>query len=182
MIRLIFALRARSSCGQKRPVVIPILTLFGLGLIALPALDSHTPLIVWNASASACIGLYRVLAGAATRGDLVLIHTPDSIRQLADERGYLPANVPMLKRIAGANGDIVCAAGNAIFINGRLVADRLMSDGLGRPLPHWSGCHLLSTGEAFLLMEGVTNSFDSRYFGPITTSAIIGRLAPLWVD
>jgi conjugative transfer signal peptidase TraF len=161
--------------------VIPISTLFGLGLLALPALDFHAPLLVWNASASAPIGLYSVVAGAAMRGDLVLVHTPDLIRQMADERRYLPANVPMIKRIAGTKGDVICAVGDAIFINGRLVADRLASDGLGRLLPRWGGCHLLNGDEVFLLMEDVTNSFDGRYFGPVRTSAIIAKLAPLWV-
>ena len=182
MIRPTFAPGSLSSRRHKRGVLIPILTPFGLGLIALPALDFHAPLLVWNANASAPIGLYRVLAGAATRGDLVLVYTPDSIRQMANERRYLPANVPMIKRIAGTKGDVICAVGDAIFINGRLVAERLVSDGLGRLLSRWGGCDLLNGDEAFLLIEGVANSFDSRYFGPVRTRAIIAKLAPLWVD
>ena len=93
--------------------------------------------------------------------------TPDSVRQLADERRYLPVNVALIKRILGAKGDIVCAVGDVIFINDRLVVNRLMSDRLGRTLPRWSGCHLLDTDEAFLLMEDVSGSFDSRYFGSV---------------
>src|SRR5437016_5115480 len=77
---------------------IPILGVFVLALIGLNAFDSHAPLLVWNTSASAPIGLYRVLSGAAVRGDLVLVHTPDSIRKLADERRYLAYNVPLIKR------------------------------------------------------------------------------------
>ena len=182
MIQPMFMDGEQSRRRRKGPCAIPILTLFGLGLIGLVAFDRHTPLLVWNASASAPIGLYRVLPGAAIRGDLVLVHTPDSIRQLAHERRYLPANVPLIKRISGVKRDSICAAGDMIFINGRLVADRLMSDRLGRPLPRWSGCHRLDTGEVFLLMADVSDSFDSRYFGPITTTAIIGRLIPVWVE
>jgi conjugative transfer signal peptidase TraF len=137
---------------------------------------------VWNAGASAPIGLYRVLPGKLVCGDLVLVHTPESVRHLAAERGYLPLNVLLVKRVAAAGGDVVCAAGDAISINGRVVAKRLARDRLGRPLPAWSGCHLLDDGEAFLLMEGVSDSFDGRYFGPVPTAAIIGRLAPLWVE
>jgi type IV secretory pathway protease TraF len=39
---------------------------------------------------------------------------------------------------------------------------------------------MLQAGEVFLLMEGVPDSFDGRYFGPVTTAAIVGRLVPLW--
>jgi conjugative transfer signal peptidase TraF len=167
---------------RRRPRAVLALTLFGLGLIGLATLARPAPSLVWNASASAPIGLYRVLPENAARGDLVLVRTPNSVRQLAAERGYLPSNVPLVKRIVAGSGDLVCAAGDAISINGRVVAERLARDRLGRPLPTWSGCHLLDSGEAFLLMEGRADSFDSRYFGPVPTPAIIGRLVPLWVE
>jgi conjugative transfer signal peptidase TraF len=140
------------------------------------------PWLVWNASASAPIGLYRVLPGNAVRGDLVLVRTPCSIRQLAAERGYLPRDVPLVKRVAAQGGDVVCTAANVIFVNGRVVAERLARDRLGRPLPGWSGCQTLQPDDVFLLMDGVTDSFDGRYFGAVPTAAIIGRLAPLWIE
>ena len=108
--------------------------------------------------------------------------TPDSVRTLAAERGYLPVNVPLVKRIVGVGGDIICAIGDAISINGRPVATRLQRDRFGRPLPSWSGCRRLGDGEVFLLMEGVADSFDGRYFGPVPASSIIGRLVPLWTE
>ncbi|MDX3966814.1 MAG: S26 family signal peptidase [Bradyrhizobium sp.] len=172
----------RRRRGRRRPRAVLALSLLGLGLIGLAALDRPVPWLVWNASPSAPIGLYRVLLGKPVRGDLVLAHTPESVRKLAAERGYLPLNVPLVKRVAAAGGDIVCAIDDAISINDRVVAERLTRDRLGRPLPSWSGCHLLDGGEAFLLMEGRADSFDSRYFGPVPTATIIGRLAPLWVE
>ena len=167
---------------RRRPRAILALALLGLGLIGLAMLARPAPWLVWNASASAPIGLYRVLPGTPVRGDLVLVHTPESVRQLAAARGYLPANVPLVKRIVAQGGDVVCAADDAISINSRIVAERMVRDRLGRPLPSWSGCHLLHSGEAFLLMVGRADSFDSRYFGPIPTAAIIARLVPLWVE
>lgn len=182
MIEQVFRHTQRPRRGRRRPRAVLALALLGLGLIGLAALARPAPWLVWNASASAPIGLYRVLPGKPVRGDLVLVRTPDSVRQLAAERGYLPQNVPLVKRVAALDGDTVCAAGDAIFVNGRVVAERLVRDRLGRPLPSWSGCLLLDGGEAFLLMEGVADSFDGRYFGPVPTAAIIGRLAPLWVE
>lgn len=182
MIERTFICTERRRCVRRRPRAILALTSLGLGLIGLATLARPAPWLVWNASASAPTGFYRVLPGNAVRGDLVLVRTPNSVQQLAAERGYLPANVPLVKRIVAARGDVVCAVGDAISANGRVVAERRTRDRLGRPLPSWSGCHLLDSGEVFLLMEGVADSFDGRYFGPTPTAAIIGRLAPLWVE
>jgi conjugative transfer signal peptidase TraF len=161
--------------------------LFGLGLIGLTTLADSVlwgpaPWLVWNASPSAPVGLSRVLPGQPIRGDLVLVRTPSSVRQLAAQRGYLPQNVPLVKRVAALGGDVVCAAGDVISVNGLAVAQRLARDRLGRPLPGWSGCQTLEPGDVFLLMEGVASSFDGRYFGPVPRAAIIGRLAPLWIE
>ncbi len=152
---------------------------FGIGLVLH---GPDRPALVWNASASAPVGVYRLVSGQAKRGDLALVRTPDSVRQLAAERGYIPANVPLIKRIVGQGGDMVCAFGDTIIENGQTIAKRLDHDHLGRPLPHWSGCHRLDSDEVFLLMAGVSDSFDGRYFGPVKTTLIIGRLVPLWTD
>ncbi|MGX9182124.1 hypothetical protein [Mesorhizobium sp. BHbdii] len=44
--------------------------IIGLGVTALA---EPSPRLVWNASASAPVGLYRVAAAAPARGDLVLV-------------------------------------------------------------------------------------------------------------
>ncbi len=152
----------------------------GLGLMGAAAIAEPAPLLVWNASASAPIGLYRLVAGQPGRGDLVLVQPPEGVARLAAERGYLPLGVPLVKRIAALAGDRVCGAGGGISIDGIHVASILARDGWGRSMPRWSGCRTLGSGEVFLLMAGVSESFDSRYFGPIPATAVIGRLAPLW--
>lgn len=40
---------------------------------------------------------------------MVLTHTPGNVRRLAAHRRYIPANVPLMKRIAAQGGDDVCA-------------------------------------------------------------------------
>jgi conjugative transfer signal peptidase TraF len=182
MIERPFRRAQRRRRGRRRPRTVLAFTLFGLGLIGLATLARQAPWLIWNASASAPVGLYRVLPGNAVRGDLVLVRTPSPVRQLAAERGYLPQNVPLVKRVAALGGDIVCAAGDVISINGRAVAQRLARDRLGRPLPGWTGCQTLDPDDVFLLMENVAGSFDGRYFGPVRRAAIIGRLAPLWTE
>jgi conjugative transfer signal peptidase TraF len=141
----------------------------------------RTAQFIWNATASAPIGLYRIRRDRSpARGDLVLAIPFPSLAAFAARRGYLPSGVPFVKRIAAVAGDAVCARGNAIFINGRLAAARRAADGVGRALPAWAGCARLRHGEVFLLMANVRASFDGRYFGPTPASQVVGRLVPLW--
>jgi conjugative transfer signal peptidase TraF len=151
------------------------------GYLATPSGMPDRARIVWNMTASAPVGLYIVHHDRAfVRGDFVLVIPSPSIAKFAARRGYLPAGVPLVKRIAAMVGDTVCAQGNSIFIDGQFVAARLSTDGKGRPLPAWLGCRTLDQGEVFLLMEGVRTSFDGRYFGPTKPPQIIGRLDALW--
>ena len=137
-------------------------------------------LLVWNASASAPIGLYRLDAGKdVRRGDMVVAWTPRAARSLAARRRYLPANVPLVKRVAAVAGDRVCATGNSVSINGRPAAVRQSLDPAGRAMPWWSGCRDLRAGEYLLLMNNPA-SFDGRYFGVTRGSDLLGRAELLW--
>jgi len=158
------------------------LTAAAVGLIAVGAVVPLPPPLVWNASASAPIGLYLVHPQALpNRGDMALIKPPPAVARLAAERGYLPPGVPLVKHVAAVSGDIVCAIGSAISVNGKLAAERLAADALGRPLPAWQGCRTLGDGEVFPLMAAA-DSFDGRYFGPVTASQVLGRLVALWTE
>jgi conjugative transfer signal peptidase TraF len=172
-----------SSCAKPSTRRLRIVAIVAsvVAIAALAAPLPHSSWLIWNASASAPIGFYQVQSQATfTRGELVLVHPPQWVRSFAASRGYLPTNVPMLKRIAAENGDTVCRNKDAITINGRVVAQALTVDRAGRTLPMWSGCRKLGEGEIFLLMDGVHASFDGRYFGPVPTTAIIAKAVPIW--
>jgi conjugative transfer signal peptidase TraF len=165
--------------GHRIRVLLTVMA--GLGFLATGSLIPPLPLLIWNATASAPIGFYRVIHRATVqRGGFVLAQTPTWVRDLASRRGYLPANVPLVKRVAALEGDTICSDGDAVSINGREVAQRLKADREGRALPAWSGCAELGWDDVFVLMPDVRTSFDGRYFGPIKTSAIIGELVPVW--
>lgn len=147
-----------------------------LSTVALPP----APRLVWNASASAPIGLYAVSPGiAALPGDMVVARLPKPYQRLAATRGYVPLNVPLVKRVAAAAGDEICALGRQIFLNGQPVAERLAVDRAGRPMPHWSGCRQLCGDQRFLLMDAPA-SFDGRYFGVTEGVDIVGKARLLW--
>jgi len=163
---------------KQRVVPLPVITAF---VACLALLSPHTPLLVWNASASAPLGLYMLHPAAViARGDLVLADASRNFARFAAARGYLPMGVPLVKRIAALSGDTVCSTGARITINGDFVATRLAMDADGRPLPVWQGCQRLQHGDVFLLMRAVPDSFDGRYFGLIKHSAILGTLRPIW--
>ena len=139
------------------------------------------PLWVWNLSASSPLGLYRVsAAGEPKPGSMVVAWLPPAMRRLAAERHYLPANVPLVKRVGAAGNDRVCAAGRSIFINGRLAARRRVEDWAGRAMPWWEGCHRLVRGESFLLSRRGPASFDGRYIGITTAGSILGEARLIW--
>jgi conjugative transfer signal peptidase TraF len=156
------------------------LGLLGLALATTIAVRPR-PLLVWNASASAPLGLYGVGApGDLAPGDMVIARVPSRWRSLAATRYYLPSNVPLVKRVAAAPGDTVCATGATIRVNGHAIALRQRADGQGRPLPWWHGCVLLRRGALLLLMADNPASFDGRYFGPSARGDLIGKAWPLW--
>lgn len=156
------------------------LTVAGLALLGLSC--ENATRLVWNASASAPMGLYLWSpATKLTRGDLVLADPPVWVREFAAERGYLPLHVPLIKRIAALPHDRICGSGKRISINGQVIAVRLATDARHRPLPTWQGCLGLGNSEIFLLSTDKPGSFDGRYFGLVKRSAVKGRLRPLWL-
>ena len=163
------------------PVSILSTAIIGLGLVGFSIVAQPKPMVVWNASASVPVGLYRVASGVPKLGALVLVCTPDSVKILADERHYLPSNVPLVKHIAAVSGDVVCSSNWTVFINGKKAVHQLKSDRTGRSLTRWSGCRRLGQDEYFLL-GSAPDSFDSGYFGPVKNVRVIGRLVPLWTE
>lgn len=150
-------------------------------LLAVPAMVAPAPLLVWNASASTPKGLYRVVPGRLPKpGDWVVLRTPRSVRMLAAQRHYVPLNVPLVKRVSAGGGQVVCAAGSILTVDGGIAAYRRDRDPSGRVLPRWQGCRLLAAGE-LLVLGSAPDSFDGRYFGPVGQGDVIGKAVPLWL-
>ena len=158
--------------------------LVGLALLLASVTLGAQPVLVWNATASAPVGFYRVrfVANQPLRiGELVLIRPDAASARLYAERGYLPLGVPLLKRVVAVAGQSVCERDGVLSIDGRHVADVLATDGRGRPLVAWSGCRPLRDDELFVLMVDVPASLDGRYFGPTPIRSVVGRATPLLI-
>ena len=138
---------------------------------------------VWNISASVPTGLYAIRRKASLHvGERVAIDPPPELRRLLAKRGYLPAGVPLLKRIAAVSGQRVCRFGHGVTIDGDFAGVARARDRLGRPLPVWFGCRMLRTGELFVMNPAASDSFDGRYFGMLRVADVIGRATPVWTD
>ncbi|WP_409581484.1 S26 family signal peptidase [Sphingopyxis sp. SE2] len=155
-------------------IVAAAVTLLGLSAGFAPA-----PRLLWNASHSAPVGLYRIDPGAApVVGDWVAIAPPTDLADYMARRNYLPRGVPLLKRVAALPGARVCRSGVFVTVDGRAVARALARDRAGRPLPAWLGCRIVQPREIFLI-NAARDSLDGRYFGPLPTSGLLGTAHPI---
>lgn len=139
------------------------------------------PRFVWNASESVPIGLYSVQpAGRLAVTNLVVAMPPQPLAAFLAERRYLPIGVPVIKRILALPGQSVCRSGLLISVDGIEMGAALEHDRYGRALPTWQGCRVIAEGEVFLMNWDEPRSLDSRYFGPVPLSAVVGRAEPVW--
>ncbi|MDO6416248.1 S26 family signal peptidase [Sphingomonas sp. BIUV-7] len=168
--------------GDRRVALHAALISTGCAIVLITIVLPPLPRLIWNASSSAPTGLYQInpTAPIAT-GDIVVAHMPADVRALAAGRHYIPAGVPLVKRVAASNGDRVCALGSSITINGRRAVSRRTRDASARALPQWRGCVSLGHDALLLLMTDVPDSFDGRYFGPTQRRDVLGRATALWL-
>lgn len=165
---------------MKRAWATLLATLAGSSTVALSGPPAH-PKLVWNASPSAPVGLYRVQPDPNPKAtDLVVVRPPESLARFLAAGGYLPRGVPLLKRVAALAGQRVCRLGLAVSVDGAPLGLALARDRRGRPLPVWQGCAVLTGKQVFLFNPDRSDSLDSRYFGPLDRGAIVGRAEPIW--
>jgi conjugative transfer signal peptidase TraF len=141
-----------------------------------------------NMTRSYPLGLWRIEASARgyRAGDVVFICPPSGEAfDLARERGYLPRGLcpggtgPLIKEIVAVAGQMV-SIGGSVTIDGVALADSIVGqhDVEGRALPPAAG-GVVPAGYVFL-HSAFSGSFDSRYFGPVPASGILGLARPVF--
>ena len=140
-----------------------------------------------NLTPSEPLGLWRIVKPdrPILVGDLVFICPPntDAMRK-ARARGYLRSGLcagrvaPLIKTVVATEGQAI-AIGASVEIDGRRLphSDVRPTDAAGRALTAFSGGPV-SPGSLFLHSD-FAGSYDSRYFGPIPASGVLGRAHPL---
>lgn len=145
------------------------------------------PFYVPTGSMTPTLGVYdRILVQKAffswhdvREGDIVVFsHPPLDVCGGPQEDGDL------VKRVIALPGQTIYSAGDSIYVNGRLLTEPYLPhvDPLGPPIPHASSQHpyRVPPGEFYVLGDNRADSCDSRYWGPITGSSIIGKVVLTW--
>lgn len=106
------------------------------------------------------------------RGDIIVFTPPVSVDESPDRK-------PFIKRVIGIAGDIVELRAGKVFVNGvELVEPYLYAvDGKAQPTTQEADGTSWTIGPGQLLVMGDhrARSSDSRQFGPIEVSSVIGR-------
>jgi conjugative transfer signal peptidase TraF len=159
-----------------------VVGLLGIGVLMSSEGFTSRSRLIYNPSESAPRGWYwEQPAHSPQVNDYLLVWLPSAARTLAAARDYLPTNTPLLKRVGGVQGQWVCYRDQGVWIDWRSFAFDRTVDGIGRPLVPWKDCRKLGRDEYFLLSQSSDASFDSRYFGPVKASQVIGEAIPLWM-
>lgn len=148
--------------------------ILGVAALVLPVATGSAQ-FVWNATASAPAGLYRIERRRWHTGDRVAVLPSDALAVDLDVRGVLPRGKLLIKRVVAGAGDCVCRYNGTVFVNGAVMAQAKSNDSKGHPLPSWLGCITLNERQVFLLGD-TAGSYDGRYFGATQASEIVGQV------
>jgi signal peptidase I len=86
----------------------------------------------------------------------------------------------LVKRVIALPGQTIYSSGNTIYIDGRRLAEPYLPsfDPLGPPIPDASRQrpYRVPAGEFYVLGDNRSDSCDSRFWGPVRGSSIIGKV------
>src|ERR1700686_28503 len=98
------------------------------------------------------------------RGDVIVFHYP------------LEPTKDFIKRIIGIPGDTVQTTSDAVIVNGQTLHEPYIST----PFNYASDTLKLGSGEFFVMGDNRDNSLDSRTWGPLNRSYIVGKAVAIY--
>ncbi len=140
-----------------------------------------------NLTPSEPLGLWRIetLRRSTEIGDLVFVCPPaTAMFEEARRRGYLRRGLcaggfaPLIKTVAALPGQHVEITDHVV-IDGRSLAASVVrkTDGQGRTIRPYPG-GVVPSGHLYL-HSSFASSYDSRYFGPVPDSGLLGLARPI---
>ena len=165
--------------------VIIVVSIIVLPIVMLAA--SYGAGLRLNLTPSYPLGLWRIVSldRPIATGDLVFICPPETaVFVLGLERGYVRRGLcpgwlsPLIKTVVALPGQHI-EINVVVMIDGQelLQSDVRTVDAEGRALPTHPGGRV-SAGHLFLHSR-FAGSYDSRYFGPIPASGVLGLAHPV---
>lgn len=111
-------------------------------------------------------------------GDIVVFARPPRDTQCTG-----PESDDLVKRVIALPGQTIYSAGGKVFVNGRALPEKYLPspDPLGRDIPDANSRHpyKVPAGDFYVLGDNRAVSCDSRYWGPVKGSTIVGKVVLL---
>jgi len=107
-------------------------------------------------------------------GDVVVFaRPPGDVAGVCDD----PTAADLVKRVVALPGQTIRSVGNAIYVDGRRQAEPYLPPGtvLGKPVPS----QRVPPGRFYVMGDNRSLSCDSRYWGTIRGSTIVGRVVAI---
>jgi len=153
-----------------------VVFLFALVGIAVPVTERYR--VAWDKGEVACLP-YRIF--------LIDLHDQDVVRgELVSFKTHgLSAkhrpNAIFTKLVAGVPGDKVDIRDGEVFVGGRLYGPLFLDVAkvLGQPAASFERSFTLAD-EEFFVVGTEHNSFDSRFYGPVSQSTFVGQTRGVW--
>jgi signal peptidase I len=101
------------------------------------------------------------------RGDIAVFRTPPAARTKCGTGGVF------VKRVIGLGGETVSERKGIVFVGGRRLPEPYVTPQRRDDL---SGAWHVPRGDFFLLGDNRASSCDSRYWGPVSTRNMIGKV------
>jgi signal peptidase I len=88
----------------------------------------------------------------------------------------------LVKRVIALPGQTIYSRGDNVYVNGRLLAEPYLPrvDPLGPPIASSQHPYRVPPGEFYVMGDNRAISCDSRYWGPIEGSSVVGKVVPVW--
>lgn len=167
---------------RRRAIVRWLLLVAGLGACWVVG-HRWRGTLAYNDSPSVPVGWYVRVGGREDvgHGGYVVFPAPEPTYPYLMDRFGGVAGWYLMKPVAAVPGDQVCTRGDFVYVNGRPLARLTYQDSQGHDVPVWRGGLTLGPNEIFVCCPEVPHSFDSRVYGPIQSSQVLGVYRPLWV-
>jgi signal peptidase I len=95
-----------------------------------------------------------------------------------------PQGGDLVKRVIALPGQRIYSAGDRVYVDGKPLAEPYLPhfDPLGPPIPDATREHpyRVPPGEFYVMGDNRAISCDSRYWGPVAGSTIIGKVILVW--
>lgn len=106
--------------------------------------------------------------GTINIGDIVVFKAPPDVKTDCDDDV-----ADLVKRVIGVPGDHLTSKGNTIYVNGKPLDQKWSHyTALGTAIGHVT----VPPGEYFMMGDNHSNSCDSRTWGMVPRSSIIGKV------